>query len=317
MSFIYNPAAGGGGGTPGGLDTEIQWNNAGAFDGSTGLHWDSLNSFLQLDDNVSVAFGSANIWQQYSDGTDLFIERLSGAGVVKFGVASDKSIQVNKIGLGTSAISTQFWVNFVQTSATGRGALNFDLTSTSANPQSNIISKLTYQGGAASPTVLTGLFQAIDNVDHSGTATIGFRSDFGTAATQNITQGTKEFHGLYVQHSLGQGDGLHTGGTIRQYGLRIGIFSDYVGVASQLKHGIYSAENISTRAGQAIVFDSTTTTMGDTLLTYVSADLALYTDINGTRITEAKADKVTFNVPPENYGISRACVHAMNHYWTR
>ena len=321
MSFIYNPAIGGGSGSPGGLDTEIQFNNAGAFGGTTGLHWDSLNSFLQLDDNVSVAFGSADIWQQYSDGTDLIIERLSGTGLVKLGVASDKSIQLDKIGLGTSPVSNNFWVNFSQTTNKGRGALNFDLTYTGTNPQSNVLSKITFQGTGlgtpASPIAYPFLSQMIDDIDHSGTANYGNYMQFGTSGTRNITQGTKNFWGWRIENSLGVGDGLHTGGAIRQYGIWIGAFSDYVGVASQLKHGIYCAENISTRAGQAIVFDSTSSAMGDTLMTYIAADLALYTDINGTRITEAKADKVTFNVPPENYGISRACVHALNHYWTR
>lgn len=317
MSFIYNPSAGGSG-SPGGANTEIQFNNAGAFGGTSGLHWLSGSSELQFDDNIYATFGTGSDARIYYDGTDLIIDStVSGTGVVRLKADSSGDLILERIGLGGSAITTQYWINFVQTAATGRGALNFDLTTTSANPQSNILSKLTYQGPAASPTVLSGYYQAIDNSDHTGTASVGLRSDFGTAAAQNITQGTKEFFGLKVQHNLGVGDGLHTGGTIRQYGLWIGAFVDYVGVASQLKHGIYCAENISTRAGNAFVFDSTATAMGDTLMTYIAADLALYTDINGTRITEAKADKVTFNVPPENYGISRACVHAMNHYWTR
>jgi hypothetical protein len=39
---------GGGGGTPGGADTQVQFNNAGAFDGDAGLTWNDTNSALTI-----------------------------------------------------------------------------------------------------------------------------------------------------------------------------------------------------------------------------------------------------------------------------
>ena len=47
----------GGGGTPGGLDTEIQYNNGGAFGGVSDLTWDDVNSVLTIN---SPRIGQSN-----------------------------------------------------------------------------------------------------------------------------------------------------------------------------------------------------------------------------------------------------------------
>lgn len=41
-------SSGGGGGTPGGSDTQMQYNNAGAFGGTTGLTWDNSTNILSI-----------------------------------------------------------------------------------------------------------------------------------------------------------------------------------------------------------------------------------------------------------------------------
>ena len=50
MSFIYNPSSGGGGGTPGGSDTQVQYNDAGTFAGSA--------NFVYDDATNTVGFGN-------------------------------------------------------------------------------------------------------------------------------------------------------------------------------------------------------------------------------------------------------------------
>lgn len=46
MSFIFNPSTGGGATAPGGADTQIQYNNAGAFDGTeNGVYDAALTAF--------------------------------------------------------------------------------------------------------------------------------------------------------------------------------------------------------------------------------------------------------------------------------
>lgn len=41
--------SGGGGGTPGGSDTQLQYNNSGAFDGTAGMTWDATNTGITID----------------------------------------------------------------------------------------------------------------------------------------------------------------------------------------------------------------------------------------------------------------------------
>lgn len=49
VEFVQAAVSAGGGGTPGGADTNIQFNNAGAFGGSAALTWDDTNATLTID----------------------------------------------------------------------------------------------------------------------------------------------------------------------------------------------------------------------------------------------------------------------------
>jgi len=52
--------AGGGGGTPGGSDGEMQYNNAGAFGGLSGFYWDPTNGIVYLGRTGTVDAGAVN-----------------------------------------------------------------------------------------------------------------------------------------------------------------------------------------------------------------------------------------------------------------
>lgn len=54
-------ASGGGGGTPGGSSTQIQFNNSGAFGGAAGLTWDSTNLSLGINESSSSSVPTVNI----------------------------------------------------------------------------------------------------------------------------------------------------------------------------------------------------------------------------------------------------------------
>lgn len=309
----------GGAGSPGGSSTEIQYNNAGAFGGSTGLHWLSGTSEFQFDDNILASFGTGSDATIYYDGADLIVTpNVVGTGELHVGLNGTCAMLVDRIGLGGTATSTNFWINFTQTTNKGRGALNFNLTYTGSNPQSNVLSAITFQGtGAApaSPIAYPFLSQLTDDIDHSGTANYGNYVQFGTSGTRTITQGIKNFWGWRIENSLGVGSGAHTGGDIRQYGIWIGSFNDYTGVASQLKHGIYCAENISTKAGQKIVFDSTTTAMGDTYMGYIGASTELVTYINNVQESSIQGDRKDLYLPPTRMGISKGATIAIFNGW--
>ena len=322
-SDTWLPAAppGGGGGSPGGSSTTIQYNNAGAFGGVSGLTFDGTDithssGLIRHKDSISESFGDGDIWSQYSDGTDLIIERNSGSGVVKLGASSDKNLRIGKLGLGTSAVSNLFWVNFVQSTSSGRGALNFDYTYTGSGPQANILSYPTYSGSNNNPLCYSLQGRCRDDSDHSGTGNYGMESKFGTVATRNLTQGNKNFYGLKVIHSEGVGDGAHTGCNIRQFGLWVDDFTDYVGVTSQIKHGVYSAENVSTKVNRKFGLNATPTADATAYFTYTNAAAAIDEYVGGVNVRRTSSTVSTFNVPPENFGISRAAVTALQQFWS-
>lgn len=58
-----------GGGTPGGSDTQIQYNDNGSFGGITGFIWDDTN--IEVADDVNLAFGTDTDWKiEYDEGVD-------------------------------------------------------------------------------------------------------------------------------------------------------------------------------------------------------------------------------------------------------
>ena len=51
---------GGGNGTPGGSNTQVQYNNAGNFGGDAGFTYDSINNILSVSGNICFNFVSLN-----------------------------------------------------------------------------------------------------------------------------------------------------------------------------------------------------------------------------------------------------------------
>jgi len=85
---------------------------------------DTTNHGVLFQNNVKALFGTSSPQSSiYQDGTDLVIQpqEVGSTAVVKFGASSDKNIQLNKIGLGTTAVSALNWIAFNQTASTGRG----------------------------------------------------------------------------------------------------------------------------------------------------------------------------------------------------
>ena len=261
----------------------------------SGANIQSGGSF-RYNNNIKETFGTSIVWSNYSDGTDFYINRESGSGIVKFGTASDVNIQCGKIGLGTTAISNLFWINFVQTTSTGRGALQFDYVYTGAGPQANILSYPTYQGSAGSPICYAIQTRVRDDSDPAGTGNyVVLDAQFGTPNTRTLTQGTKNFYGMRVNHNQGVGT-ANSGCTIRQYGAAIFSFNTYTGVTSQTRFGIYSEEPISLFADTKLYFNDTSTAHGTTYAVYNSAttDMDWYHD--GTQIWNWDNDTVDCKV---------------------
>jgi hypothetical protein len=274
----------GGSGSPGGADTEIQWNNAGAFDGTTGLHWLSGTSEFQFDDNIKATFGTGSDATIYYDGTDLIIDsEVVGTGELHLGSAMTGDLRLNKIGLGATAISNSFFIN-LQTSGNARGGMQFDYTATGTNPLVNMFLKSTSQHTNVSPT--TGGCQATitKNEDSSlGYATTnpkyyGFYAQLGTSNASTVTAGTQNFYGFWADLTATGRGTANTGGNIYTYGLKVEPTLAYTGVASQVDYGVFTEEDIGLSAGVRVGFNDTATAKGTTYLTYNStlAEMELY-----------------------------------------
>ena len=69
MGYVFNPllpagldqtGGSGGGGTPGGSDTQVQFNDDGAFGGSADLTWDDTGKVLEVGGDINLDDGGAN-----------------------------------------------------------------------------------------------------------------------------------------------------------------------------------------------------------------------------------------------------------------
>src|SRR3972149_5337597 len=95
-----------GGGTPGGADTQVQFNDGGSFGGDTALIWDKTNNYLKLlADNAKLYLGAGVDASLYYDGTNLIIDpKEVGTGVVSF-AGSLKANQASVVSSGTYSIA--------------------------------------------------------------------------------------------------------------------------------------------------------------------------------------------------------------------
>lgn len=130
--YLNVSPSGGGGGTPGGSDLQLQYNNAGVFGGMAGTSWDNTNGALKLPAGTvaipTINFGTTNtgIWAadpgllsfsvsgaevlRMQAGT-AFI--LSGAFTVSAGpIAASQSVRttcVTVAGLGAAGTAGRNW----------------------------------------------------------------------------------------------------------------------------------------------------------------------------------------------------------------
>jgi len=98
ITFGYQ-ANGGGGGTPGGFDTEIQYNDSGAFGGITGFTTDGTNVTATGD---ALRATSPRITTQASDANGLAIIRFLPVASATQSLSITNSIAQNPVTLGTN-----------------------------------------------------------------------------------------------------------------------------------------------------------------------------------------------------------------------
>ena len=109
MAYVYNPllglgldntGAGGGGGTPGGSTTEVQFNNAGAFAGDADLTWNSTTNVLGITGDVNLSDGGTytTTLQTITPTANRTVSIADGTGTLAFVAGSSGQLLYNNAG---------------------------------------------------------------------------------------------------------------------------------------------------------------------------------------------------------------------------
>jgi hypothetical protein len=139
MPYTYNPLlkvgldqTGAGGGTPGGSDTEIQYNDDGAFGGSADLTWDDTGKVLEIGGDINLDDGGTyeTTLQVVTPTANRTISFPDATGTVALVAGSSGQVAYNNAGAysGLSTVTT----DGTDVTLTGRfiGSLNGALSAT-------------------------------------------------------------------------------------------------------------------------------------------------------------------------------------------
>jgi hypothetical protein len=159
--YVVNMSSGGGSGTPGGSNTQIQFNNAGVFGGVANSSVNNATGNITLGSRVSVPLGTAALPSIYpgtdtntgiySPGADQLAVATNGTGRLfinatgNVGIGTTSPVATNHIrGSGTSGQVTASWIleNF------SSGTAGMDVTGTAGSS----IWRFLYGGGPSTGT---------------------------------------------------------------------------------------------------------------------------------------------------------------------
>jgi len=196
MAYKFNPllgvgldevGAGGGAATPGGADTQVQFNDGGALGGDAGLSYDKTTDKLTVGGDIDLDDGGtfSTTLQTVTPTANRTVSIPDATGTIGLVNGPTGSIQFNQAGAlnGTSDFSTSLVWNNATTTFTG---LKLNVTDTASAADSNLldlqvggVSKFEVDkfGGAYAPrTALDGGTIAGYFFDSPGNI-IGFRAD--------------------------------------------------------------------------------------------------------------------------------------------
>lgn len=240
MPFKYNALlglgldnTGAGGGTPGGSTTQIQYNDAGAFDGSADLTWDDTGKVLGVGGDIDLDDGGAfsTTLQVISQAANVTITQPAATGIslVLAGINTDAAYAgVDGGFFGALPYSI------------GNGRLEFS-NALGFNPADGTLSCRTFSTlTTTSPTIAgnttyTGRF--INNVANAASASAGLFS--GTWFTTGTSTTTKP--AFLVEQSGATSTGFSTAGT----GLGVNSASTFTGRLIDLQKNATSRWHVS------------------------------------------------------------------------
>ena len=173
MAYKFNPftgtldevGAGGGGGTPGGVDTQVQFNDGGAFGGDAGLTYNKTTDELTLAGDLSLDSGGsfATTIQSVTPTANRTISFPDQTGTVGLVSGATGNIQYNNAGqlAGTGDLNTELdWVSPTGTYT----ALKVNADSNSGN--TGTLLDLQVDGTSQLRTTSTGRLEFNTSVDY-------------------------------------------------------------------------------------------------------------------------------------------------------
>ena len=203
-------ASGGGGGTPGGSDTQMQYNNAGAFGGATGLTWDDSTNILSIATRYEGDIDGAVIQQ-------VLVKEPGGVSkgdVVYISGGTGDNPHVRKAQ--ANSVSTMSALGIMKDSSAedtiGECVTTGEITGLSltgfATGDELFVSNITAGGVLASaPTGEANLVQKIGKVIKGGSGgALTVLGAFRTNATPNLNQGS-----LFIGNGSNQASTLAIG----------------------------------------------------------------------------------------------------------
>lgn len=264
---------------------------------------------IQIGKDLEVAaklikLGASNQAAISYDGTSLNIDpTVTGSASVVFGQNAstiDGNILFNTAAIGGSALSATAAINGVVTSSAIRTSLNFNLTySGSSGGLANIVSTSTYTGTATTASnsaLLASSVLSTGAVTVSGTHT-GIDSRISMANTTALTAGTHVFSAITT--SLGQtGNGSHSGGTVRVYGIRQQPMTNtFTGVSSETKWGAFFGNDVALATAARLYLEGSETAKGDSYIVFNSGTTDIDIVVDGTIALNIDNDLVRSEVP--------------------
>jgi hypothetical protein len=287
MPYTYNPLlkvgldqTGAGGGTPGGSDTEIQYNDDGAFAGSADLTWDDTGKVLEIGGDINLDDGGTyeTTLQVVTPTANRTISFPDATGTVGLVAGSSGQVVYNNAGVNAGTSTITYDGTNVTLSGRFISSLNGALSATGIAGVPVAATGTWITGGTATTTKPQVL------IEPTGTTSTAW-STSGTGLGVNAPAG---FLGNYFDAQLNGSSQYRLGLSTFTIGLP-GLFSASVDISTVIRLEAASPWYITCWNGGGIAWSSAANTTS-------TKDLLLARDAAGTLAQRNAANAQTFRV---------------------
>lgn len=271
---IEEVGAGGGGGTPGGINTQIQFNDGGAFAGTSGLTWNKTNNTITWGDQSAL---NASIQYGFAGGQQFLQSMQGGAGDTPW---IGHLVQAQQTNAASNIVGTYDAV-LLQNGNTAIGhAIDLYVDTAAGNPNTQVGIEVTnYAKGQGHVTTFSG---NQNRILQTGAGIVIHAIDFESQGPVSITGGGSitTWSGLRVRTPLASP-------TTNAYGVYVEALNT---LSSTNKYNIFSAG-----ASSLNVFEGALTT--GTINVNAASMTAMVVDTD-TFIIDAVNNRVGIGIAP-------------------